>query len=317
MRSSGLSIDYALRPAKAVERHILADFISLTMKLRPTSKYRYFGMGSYAFKDFILYNQLFGFEQLTSAEHDVNLEKRCRFNRPAPNVHVKIGAAGDALEKLRWDKAPYVVWLDYDGQFNESIYDDLQTVATNIQPGSMLAITLNAHYSIPTTGTGERSFLRDRRREFRAAVIRRQGLSVESFNPGNAASSVHAILSEHIQHHVKASRWSSQETLLMDSTALLQYRDNARMMTSVFICHRKSDSAYVAKLKRASNVYEFCRKFPYKLEVPLLTSRERRHLERSMSHARTIARSIGIQPASLKDFAQIARYWPYFGEVDV
>ena len=68
MAKSFTKIDYRLRPAKAVERRMMAEAF---LRLRPfgsVESYRYIGMGSVYFSDFLLFHGLCGFDPMSSLE---------------------------------------------------------------------------------------------------------------------------------------------------------------------------------------------------------------------------------------------------------
>jgi hypothetical protein len=68
MANSFRKIDYRLRPAKAVERRMMAESF---LRLRPfgsVETYRYVGMGSVYFADFSLFHAVCGFETMVSIE---------------------------------------------------------------------------------------------------------------------------------------------------------------------------------------------------------------------------------------------------------
>ena len=148
MANSFRKIDYRLRPAKAVERRMMAEAF---LRLRPfgsIESYRYVGMGSVYFSDFSLFHGLCGFDPMISIEwtDDAKIQKRFEL----------FGHSNVTLPTLPWDLRS-VVWLDYDGSLGKEVLTDVRYLAAKMQPGSFLAVSVNA--SLNDTDEGSKSSL--------------------------------------------------------------------------------------------------------------------------------------------------------------
>ena len=119
MAESYKKIDYRLRPAKNVERKMLAEAFNRLSKFAPVNSYRYIGMGSLYFSDFILFHRSLGFQKMISieAEEKEPQQERFKFNKPFNCVDIKFGFTSKILPNLNWDTRD-VIWLDYDGKLN-------------------------------------------------------------------------------------------------------------------------------------------------------------------------------------------------------
>src|SRR5437868_13211604 len=104
-------VNYSLRPAKNIERKMMAEAFARLAPLRPLTKYRYIGFGSEFFNDFSLYHQALGITDMISIERDATRVERCEFNRPYKSIDLIPGEASAVLQKLSWTK-PSIVWLD-------------------------------------------------------------------------------------------------------------------------------------------------------------------------------------------------------------
>ena len=59
-KSRSRAINYVMRPAKNIERKMMGEVLARLSAIAPLSKYRYVGLGSEFFKDFVLYHQMLG-----------------------------------------------------------------------------------------------------------------------------------------------------------------------------------------------------------------------------------------------------------------
>src|SRR5438309_550668 len=128
-------IDYSIRPAKSVERKMLAEALSRLSKLERPDNYRYVGFGAIYFRDFSLFHKMLGIHDMKSIEHNRSEETRFWSNRPFRCVENKIQeilmARNGGLEAAQSIK--YKVLFDFhyaDGAkmvtVGAIIYDDTQ-----------------------------------------------------------------------------------------------------------------------------------------------------------------------------------------------
>lgn len=137
-------ISYELRPTKALVRSILVDTLSRLAPIAPLVNYQYVGFGAVEFLDFDLVHRRLGIHRLTSIESEANVIPRCRFNRPFKGITVLSGTSLTMLPTIDWSGLS-IVWLDYTSCLTESVISDINYLARVLIPGSILAITLNAH----------------------------------------------------------------------------------------------------------------------------------------------------------------------------
>lgn len=147
MASSYREIDYRVRPAKSIERKMLAESFRRLLYFRDPAKYAYIGMGSLYFSDFNLFHRSLGFETMVSIEDcsDETVQNRFRMNVPYGHIQMEFGKAGEALQKITiWKDTPAVIWLDYDGRLSKECLNDIEYVASNAASGTVLIVSVNA-----------------------------------------------------------------------------------------------------------------------------------------------------------------------------
>lgn len=141
-RSTARFISYDLRPAKQSERRILLDLLKIAGDCGlPITKYRYVGMGTNRFYDFLLIHKYLGVGNMVSLEHDPSMFKRAIFNCPYKSIDVQQKTAeqfitdDDLIE-------PSVLWLDYDGGISPRIVRDIASLSTKLKVGDFCFVTV-------------------------------------------------------------------------------------------------------------------------------------------------------------------------------
>lgn len=140
-------VNYSLRPSKSIQRQIVFEGVR-TLQLRlGVGEAAYVGFGSIWFTDFVMAHKLLGIRDMVSIEKAEIGYARARFNRPYATVRVIFGSSGDVLPGLYDDEKiggrPWVVWLDYDGGFDERLGDDVRSVVGRVPCDSVLLVTFN------------------------------------------------------------------------------------------------------------------------------------------------------------------------------
>ena len=146
MSGSFTRVNYRLRPAKGVERRMMADAFLRLWPFGRVESYRYVGMGSVYFADFALFNTVCGFTHLVSIEdaEDLQTQNRFKFNVPLVSIELKCFSHSNVeLPKLHWDNVRTICWLDYDGSLTRPVLTDIKLLGARMSPGSLLAVTVD------------------------------------------------------------------------------------------------------------------------------------------------------------------------------
>jgi|SRR5580700_5310092 hypothetical protein len=141
------AINYSLRPSKSIQRQIVFDGVRLLPDVMDLDRLAYIGFGSIWFTDFVLAHKLLRIDDMVSIESNDVGYSRAKFNAPYSTVRVEHGLSTTILPKLFDDPSlagrPWMLWLDYDYEFNESVRDDVRSVIENAPVNSILIITFN------------------------------------------------------------------------------------------------------------------------------------------------------------------------------
>jgi hypothetical protein len=114
MSSSYKKINYALRPAKQVERKMMCEAFRRLAEFGAMESYRYIGFGSPYFTDFQIIHKQLNVQEMVSIEINEGDRDRFLFNRPFRCIELRFGHSNTVLPQLPWH-ARSIVWLDYDG----------------------------------------------------------------------------------------------------------------------------------------------------------------------------------------------------------
>ena len=139
-KDSFRSIDYSLRPAKYAERRMLCDIFRRLSSFSPVENYRYVGLGSVWFSDFILFHRALGIRNMLSIERSVASKSRFEANKPYW-IDIDFRSSTHVLPGLDYSGKNFL-WLDYDDTITFDMLLDVSAIASRIQSGSALALSV-------------------------------------------------------------------------------------------------------------------------------------------------------------------------------
>lgn len=140
---SYLKVQYELRPAKQVERRMIIDALhKLVFVGFDIEEYKYVGLGSIYFIDFILFHKFLGIKKMISAEFSNSIQKRVHFNKPYDFIEIFYNPIGEIIPTLN-KEIQHFLWLDYDYKLDTDIIADVKSAATFLSKGSILVVTVD------------------------------------------------------------------------------------------------------------------------------------------------------------------------------
>lgn len=329
-------INYSLRPAKHIERKMFCETFGRLSTLDNINNYRYIGMGSAYFSDFSLFHKSLGILKLLSieGEDDKQTRQRISFNKPFACIDVEFGWTNKVLPTLPWQKweEKSIVWLDYVSKLNETIIGDIETVISNIHPGSMFLI------SVDIVEDDERNEKENPRKlsakEFRLKKLK-ENVGSESvphrandlvLNIENNKSIIREIIHNTFLSAVKKRNNGVKEKDKIEYKQLfnLHYRDSADMLTVGGIIYTKDQKEKVDGMFKH---LEFIREGDscFSIVVPKLTYREIHALDKVLPAIKSKAKKGGksdlskipLSQTDKKNYANIYRYFPTFAETNL
>jgi hypothetical protein len=312
MPSSYESINYALRPAKNIERRMLCEVFRKLVEFGRLESYTYIGFGSAYFSDFSLFHKSLRITSNVSIERDVKNKKRFEFNRPYKCIRLEFGESNQILPKLTWDMRT-IIWLDYDYKLDQGILTDVAFVCSNALSGSIIVVTVDAK---PEELSKRIQSLRSRVEEQKLP----QGLSEAKLGEWGTASISRRIIVNEIEETINARNGGKQAgaRFLYKQLFNFHYADGAKMLTVGGIIYDEGQAELEAKCGFEQLDFVKIGEEPFTIEVPNLTLKEIRHLDRQLPCADlTEVEAPSVPADDIRRYAQIYRYFPAFVEAEI
>jgi len=321
MAGSYRKIDYRLRPAKSIERKMLAESFRRLSEFGRVDLYRYVGFGSVYFSDFLLFHKLLGFRQMVSIgkSEDSVIQKRFEYNRPFEAVTMKFGHSNAVLPGLRWDVRS-IVWLDYDGVLDKAVLKDVATLTSKLISGSLLIVSVNAN--VPKVSSedvegGTKTALDALERDVGKERVSPTFQSKDLANWGTAAA-YRSIIDNQIEETLKERNGILSAGARMKYSQLFNfhYSDGAKMLTVGGIFFDEAQEAIVSKCGFDHLTFYRNGEEAYFIDPPLLTFREMRALEQHLPLVGTPT-DIPISLSDMQRYDGVYRYFPNFAETEI
>ena len=147
--SSTNIINFNLRQNKSIERAIVFDCVGDIVRLLGLRELVYVGFGSVWFADFVLAHRLLSIDTMISIEQDDVIYERAKFNKLYRTLEVLKGLSSNVIPPLieRPDLAdrPWIAWLDYDNDIDESKLRELVELIRVLPKNSILLTTFSTY----------------------------------------------------------------------------------------------------------------------------------------------------------------------------
>lgn len=314
-RPSFEEIDYTVRPAKCIERKMIGEFISLLQAFRQVKNYRYVGLGSTFFTDFVLYHKNFGINEMCSIEMELTKRNRIDFNIPFKCIKVEYGETTQVLSRLSWAK-PTIVWLDYDKPLEYKKASDFSFLAQNLVSSSMLIVTLPAdprHFD-----QGKKIPDLDIRRSELNKALKGRMPDIENQDLADLGKAIRKIANSEIEYSLSQTNAAKNKHQKIESNQIMyfKYADGVSMLTLGWLFLNKKD---FEKYKNSKiNQLPFYRSgdVPYRIVPPKLTLRERKHLDTQLPGGEP-TRCPDVPAEDLAEYSKLYRYFPAFVEAEI
>lgn len=318
MAASYKVIDYRVRPAKSIERKMLAESFRRLLHFADPADYAYIGMGSLYFSDFNLFHRSLGFKTMVSIEdcNDQIEQARFRMNVPFGHIQMEFGRSGAVLQKVScWKEKPGIIWLDYDGKLAEECLLDLEYVASNAASGSVAIISVNAGplslvnpyddegNEIDSSSLTSLDIFRRNIGSHRAPL----GVTNKSLSGWGIASAYRTAIDAAIR---KGITLHPSGQFAYEQIYNFEYSDGAKMLTVGGVLFSKE---HRSKFDDAAfNRMDFVRMAgdPYRIDPPKLTYPEMRAINANLPN-------LPIPAGDIAKFASTYRYFPNFIEAEV
>ncbi len=320
MSASFRNIDYSLRPAKYAERKMLSEIFRRLRPFDAVENYAYVGFGSLWFSDFALFHRALGIRDMTSIERVKTAKARIDANRPYSAIKMEYEESAVVLPQLDWSKKSFV-WLDYDDPITNDMILDVQAVANHAVSGTVLAVSVQCMQAKEVqeaeedkSGPKAIDLFRDR---FGRELVP-EGASEHQLVSWNLGALSRSTFAKQIGKILGARNMTlgTFEKLVFHPICEIEYKDNAKMTTMVGIFASVKDMGTVALCGFDSLDFLTATGKPIRIDVPILTVREIRHLERQLPKNTVLLEYGAIPPGDADHFAEFYRYLPNFAALE-
>ncbi|WP_147298388.1 O-methyltransferase [Cupriavidus taiwanensis] len=314
MANSYRKIDYRLRPAKAVERRLMVEYLLRLHAFQPLDQYQYVGMGSVYFSDFSLFHSTCGFHSMVSIEDtsDPTIKDRFHFNRPFGNVELQFGNSTTVLPKLNWDSRT-ILWLDYDGPLTMSVLRDVELVPAKVKSGSMFFVSINADLKDEEEAAKSRLDILSERVGPERIPARYQGAK------NLPVKEVPAVFHEILNNEVKSALAMRNAGVAPDGQLIGQqvffmtYKDDAEMLTLGWVFYGKEDRMFHERCAFHMLPHYRADSTPFRIEIPRITNAEVRELNRRrFVGGKPEKPELPLPPSEVEKYLALRRFWPVF-----
>lgn len=313
-------INYSLRPNKNIERKLIFESLRMMDNMFDFSSYRYVGMGSLWFVDFILAHKMLHINNMVSIERP-EFAKRVEFNKPYNCINIEPGETTLVLPTIDLEKQMDIVWLDYDSDIiDSSVLADLYLVLERARPGSILIVTLNADIK-----------RLDNRKDSQGNILQREDAlrhHTENLVPATIPrgalqrNKYPSFLSELLFDHAKSVMNKSGRKERFYRLYNFFYRDKAPMITIGGIV---SNDEINGRLKECNfkNCDYLSPPGQYRIETPPLTPKEKSTLDELFPSNTTPTpeqmETIGfnLKQEQLEAYTKFYKLYPLFAEVSL
>ena len=305
-------IDYTLRPAKNIERKMIAEACFRLTAFRPINTYRYVGFGSPYFSDFRLFHRLLGFETMVNIESETSDAARFEFNRPFDCIRMVYGRSSDVLPTLQWKGIPTVVWLDYDCKLSMEILEDIRLLTVVLEDSSLLIITVRCKPKDFGKGSQKVETLKAEFGESLPPGIDQRGLTKKRF-----PQTLHQIIDSSIKDVLidRNIGMSPSDQIEYNQIFNFFYSDGTPMLTLGGLFTKQSDRDLFDSCGFDS--LDYCRtgSDAYNIVAPLVTFKEQKKLDAQLPGSS--AESPGLDEEDIEAYSRVYRYFPAFTEAEL
>ena len=306
-------VNFRLRPAKAVERKMIVEACGRMSAFSNILGYRYVGMGSPFFNDFALMHRRYGMNNLICIEREVQHKDRFLFNKPFDCIEMEWGESTNVLPTLHWTGIPTIIWMDYDDRFSEGVLSDIRTIFSQIEPGGMALLTIQAKGS--SFGNEEQSSLEEFQDDIGGFV------PIDTTDTDMRGKAFQKLIRRIVDGEIgrildqRNAATPAQNRVLYRQLFNFSYADDVRMTSIGGVIYRADQMPRLATCEFGDFDFLRCGDEPMEIKVPTLTHREQWKLDSEMPLEQPEPRFLA--PGDILEYGKLYRYYPTFVEADL
>lgn len=260
---------------------------------------------------------------MISIEKEEKDKERFEFNCPYKCIKLHFGDANDILPTINWAKK-VILWLDYDYKIEESMLTDIGTFISRAQTGSIILLTIDVKPDESIEQNGKKS-----RYEQLTERITKTKIPIDveekDLDAKNYPRVCYNIVNNEIDEILSKRNGGLENKLIYKQLFNFYYQDSSPMLSIGGILYAENDEKKIEKCQFHKIDFIRCEKDkyePYKIDVPNLTFRERRYLDKMMpskniSKLKKKAKPKFLTKKMVEDYSRVYRYVPNFVEAEI
>lgn len=305
-------LNYETRPLKFTERKMLLSCLTRIVNFY-NNQYQYIGLGGVSFTDFKLFHKELHISEMYSIEAGSKIsEEKLKFNSPYAFIKIIKDISTNALNNIPLDKKT-LVWLDYDGNLEDYMFNDVTALFSKLPEGSIYIMTCNRELKSKETGI---EYTADEFQTVFGHLIPFQ-LKNKDFSNTNNYLTIRKMLKSQIDNTLK-QRAQSDVSLKFEQLFNITYQENrgAQMYTYGGLITKNEfniNDIFLEDFEFLSSDEE-----TYKLDIPNFTRKEIDLVDTNLIENEAHLLSLGIVLESeLKKYKKTYKYIPNFFDVRV
>jgi hypothetical protein len=266
-------------------------------------------MGSMWFSDFILFHKRLGITDMTSIQTSDGYG-RAKFNLPFACIKLRRGVTTKVLPTLRLARR-VVIWLDYDHEFRDYVFRDLEIVFGEVTSGSIVIATVDGEVDRFGKPTDAEAVRMDRIERAIGQYLPR-GVSTQILEVQRFPRFVSRVLMESM------TELTSRRHLGLRFSPVFNYhyKDGARMVTVGGMVADAQDRVLLRELKLVGN--EYFGGALKAIDVPPLTAKEKVALDsllpRAENYIDRVDLGFELSQKKIGAYRKYYRQYPVFSE---
>ena len=306
-------LPYHLKVNKAIDRFLLVEILNILKKHCDISNYTYYGFGGPFLEDCRLINDRCPEVKIVSIEKNKQTFKRQQFHRFSKALDIRRDDFASFLANFS-STGGEILWLDYtDLKFGH--FDEFMSILGKVSEKSIVKITIRAE---PPEQKWE-EFYREYDQILPASI---KETDIERPIPFTR------LLQKMLQ-------LASQEALPASGKSIFQllnsshYNDQTHMLSITGIVCNQGEVSEIQQWFKNWHFVNLKWNDPRKIDVPILSTKERLHLEKYLptkaKTGRSLSRALGYkidgtEPKhleKLKQYEEFYQYYPYFARISI
>lgn len=310
--------NYNHRPAKAVERKMFIELLKELYGVVDARHCTYIGFGSVFFVDFRMIHKELGIKKMINIENKVEDRERFEYNKPFSCISLEWGNSTEVLLDVDW-KGKKILWLDYDETLQAFMFEDIDVIFSNLEPGSFYFFTCNSSLPKFFDKTNQIYKIDDFKNEFKEYVPFEfsAGMLTAAQSPYLTRKMINARINHILEQ--RNAILEEEEKLVYSQMFFISYKDKAPMFSTGGMILKRKDIKNLKATKVFSLPYVRTDDALLDIQSPILTNSEidliNSHLPKVKSRFMKLKKLKFIPDEELEKYHNIYRYYPSFVEI--